>query len=61
MFGIVLSPISSIMRGINKIESMKDQDCTVINDYIKTVNIRYKSYKMKRYIKGFFRISIDNT
>ena len=56
MFGIVLSPISSIMRGINKIESMKDQDCTIINDYIKTVNIRYKSYKMKRYIKGFFRI-----
>ena len=56
MFGLVLSPISSIMRGINKIESMKDQDCTVINDYIKTVNIRYKSYKMKRYIKGFFRI-----
>jgi hypothetical protein len=55
MFGIVLSPMTSIMRGINKIENMKDKDCTTIDEYIKTVNIRYKSYKMKKYMKGFLR------
>ena len=55
MFGIVISPISSIMRGIEKIESMKDRDCTIIDEYIKTVNIRYKSYKLKKYMKGFLR------
>ena len=56
MFGLVLSPVSSIMRGIEKIEGMKDKDCTVIDEYIKTVKIRYKSYKLKKYIKGFLRI-----
>lgn len=55
MFGLVLSPVSSIMRGIEKIEGMKDKDCTVIDEYIKTVKIRYKSYKLKKYIKGFLR------
>ena len=37
MFGLVLSPMSSISRGIEKIESMKDRDCTIIDEYIKTV------------------------
>lgn len=55
MFGLVLSPMSSISRGIDKIESMKDRDCTIIDEYIKTVNIRYKSYKLKKYMKGFLR------
>ena len=55
MFGLVLSPMTSIMRGIEKIEGMKDTDCTTIDEYIKTVNIRYKSYKMKKYMKGFLR------
>ena len=56
MFGLVLSPISSIMRGIEKIEKMKDRDSTVIDEYIKTVKIRYKSYKLRKYIKGVFRV-----
>jgi len=56
MFGLVLSPISSIMRGIEKIEKMKDRDSTVIDEYIKTVKIRYKSYKLRQNIKRFFRI-----
>ena len=56
MFGLVLSPISSIMRGIEKIEKMKDRDSTVIDEYIKTVKIRYKSYKLRQNIKRFFRV-----
>tara|TARA_B100000989_G_C19456728_1_gene434355 strand:- start:214 stop:1083 length:870 start_codon:yes stop_codon:yes gene_type:complete len=56
MFGLVLSPISSIMRGIEKIEKMKDRDSTVIDEYIKTVKIRSKSYKLRQNIKRFFRV-----
>ena len=56
MFGLVLSPISSIMRGIEKIEKMKDRDSAVIDEYIKTVKIRYKSYKLRQNIKRFFRV-----
>ena len=56
MFGLVLSPTSSIMRGIEKIEGMKDRDSTIIDEYIKTVKIRYKSYKLRKNIKRIFRV-----
>ena len=55
MFGLVLNAKSSVVRGIEKIEDMKDKECTIIDEYIKTVNIRYKSYKLKKYMKGFLR------
>ena len=55
MFGLILQPKTSIMRGITKIEDMKDKDCTTIDEYIKSVTVRYKSYKLKKYMKGFLR------
>ena len=51
MFGLILQPKTSIMRGIAKIEDMKDKDCTTIDEYIKSVTVRYKSYKLKKYMK----------
>ena len=48
-------PKTQIQRDIEVIEKMKDNNFTIIDDYIKNVKLRYKAYHTRQYIKGFLR------